>query len=294
MLGCWKCIFQPQTPINGPRSSRDQSISPERLHTMINKWLINTILRFNLKFSQPLFIYLFKEKSNFRGKTQPSSKRGKANEREMAQREQACGNQALTNIFMQPNRITGVNEWKPKLHLNDPPRKWLRWSIRLQPQRYLQPSRRVNSVSLHFTSRFFPFFFVTPKFTNCTRLTRGDAAQSDTVQRQNKCGSEVALTLIRLTNPALKSTWASACLRALFSDMLLLQRWTTRMCTSGKCLSARLLDFKRRLSRVVVVVVVAALLTSVADVQYERRSVRARLSHKRLKRLVSWTRRGSN
>lgn len=98
-LGCWEaslsCRLQTWaflTLIKGPHTSRDQYISPETLQSMITKWLIKTILSFNFKLSECLFIYLFKSivklslaeislKSNFRGKTQPYSETGKANQK---------------------------------------------------------------------------------------------------------------------------------------------------------------------------------------------------------------------
>lgn len=92
------------------------------------------------------------------------------------------------------------------MHLTDPPLKRLWRSIAPPPQHYLA-TEQVGKQRVGLPQKqFFLFFFATPKFANCTRLTRGDAAQSDTVQRQDKCGFEVTLTLIRLTNPALKST----------------------------------------------------------------------------------------
>lgn len=149
-------------------------------------------------------------KSNFRGKTQPYSRA-----------------ELSDKLFMKQNRSTAVNERKAK--------DASQWSSSENTLRLVgspcchsptwQTSRRVNSrntVSFHFRSSF--FFFCHAEVCKLLETDeRGDAAQSDTVQRQDKYGFEVMLTLIRLTNPALKSTWASACLRALFGVVLLLR-----------------------------------------------------------------------
>lgn len=137
------------------------------------------------------------------------------------------------------------------MHLNDPPQKTLSDWLEHHPAATALPGKQAGGWTVetqcHFTSEAAFSFFCHAEVCKLLETDeKGDAAQSDTVQRQDKYGFWSHADFDQADKSCFNVDLSVCVPPGFVWRRVTSPRWATQMYTSGKSLSARLLDFACR------------------------------------------------